>query len=282
MNGEKVGKKIWQGSLLRQEKVILAGKVFWTILAFSMNYAIVGQTVAESNFEKKFSFLPKISVFLHSIDAKPFAVLVLLLFLTRFYQVCGHCEQTGRKRFAVEALSIIASGSLFTGTAIYIYKDLGMMFVGGIQCVKSVIILGGYYLFFQKLFTIASNRYENQMNNRKRDIKIHFFEIDHAGLILFVVLCIVWGGGLFVYYPAIFMGDTEDILYMAYNYPTVLVDTVILPREGVYLTNHHPVLYTGFVRMVMDIVRKFGGGEYKFDIRMRNCAMYRECSHFVL
>ena len=58
-----------------------------------------------------------------------------------------------------------------------------------------------------------------------------------------------------------FMGDTEDILYMAFNYPTGLTDSVLLPRKGVYLTNHHPVLYTGFVRIIMDIVRKFGGGD---------------------
>ena len=40
------------------------------------------------------------------------------------------------------------------------------------------------------------------------------------------------------------MGDTEDIIYMAYNYHTALADTVELISEDVLLVDHHSVLYT--------------------------------------
>lgn len=261
MEGGVNGKKSRQWLLWNRGKVILACKVFLTMLAFSMNYGIVEKETAGRNFSKIYSFLPSISVFLNAIDARPLITLILLWFLVKYYASSHMDTAHGRKRFAVEILAMTASISLFTGTAIYRYNNLGIMFLGGMQSVKSFLILGGYYLFFQKLFTVMTSTYGNWLDNRKYCFKVWFFERDYAGLLIFIVLLTVWSGVLFVYYPAIFMGDTENILYMAFNYRTNLADTVLLPREGVYLTNHHPVLYTGFVRVVMDIVRKFGGGD---------------------
>lgn len=254
-------RKIFKEDGLNWPKLLLSGKVLWTVLAFSMNYGIAERKIAERNFEKIYSFLPDISVFLNGIDAQPLITLLLLWFLGKYYKISDAGIRDRRKRFTVEMLTLIASISLFTGTAIYRYESLDILFLGGIQCVKSFIIAGGYYLFFQKLFTIMTNVYEKLMDNRKNGPVIYFFERKYVGLFVFITLLILWGGTLFVYYPAFFMGDTEDILYMAFNYPTGLADAVLLPREDVYLTNHHPILYTGFIRIIMDIVRKFGGGD---------------------
>lgn len=254
-------RKIFKEDGLNWQKLLLSGKALWTVLAFSMDYGIVERKIAERNFEKIYSFLPDISAFLNGIDAQPLITLLLLWFLVKYYKISNADIEDRKKRFIVKMLTLIASISLFTGIAIYKYKSLDILFLGGMQCVKSFIIVGGYYLFFQKLFTIMTNAYEKLMNNQKNCSVSYFFERKYVGLFVFITLLILWGGTLFVYYPAFFMGDTEDILYMAFNYPTGLADAVLLPREDVYLTNHHPILYTGFIRIIMDIVRKFGGGD---------------------
>lgn len=245
---------------MKWKKAVLAGKVLLSVFAFSMSYAVVGQELAERNYQKIYSLIPNTSIFFNSIDAPPFKSLILLLLLIKFYQICDDSGLNGGKRFAVNILAFIASVSLWTGNAIYKYDGLEIMFLGIIQSVKSFIILWGYYLFFQKLFFVMVSGYESFVQNRKYCTGTDFFNEKYAGIIIFMSLLLVWGGVLFIYYPAIFMGDTEDILYMAFNYPTRLIDSVILPREGMYLTNHHPVAYTVFIRVVMEVVRKFGGG----------------------
>lgn len=255
-------KRIFKEDGLNWQKIVLSGKVLWTVISFSLNYGIVERETVERNFEKIYSFLPDISVFFNGIDAQPLTTLFLLWFFVKYYKSSDAGIGYGKKRFTVEMLTLIASTSLFTGTAIYKYESLDILFLGKIQCVKSFIIVGGYYLFFQKLFTIMTNEYDKLMNNRKTCFSIHFFEKKYVGLLVFITLLVLWGGTLFVYYPAMFMGDTEDILYMAFNYPTGLTDSVLLPRKGVYLTNHHPVLYTGLLELLWILSENLGEGTY--------------------
>lgn len=245
---------------MKRDRVILTGKILLTVLAFSMNYTIVGQEAAERNFEKIYSFIPRISAFLCSIDARSLKTLLLLLLFIYLFQIPDDRKLSGRTRIAAEILSLTAAVSLLAGNAIYKYDGLEVMFSGVIQSVKSLVIMGGYYLFFQKLFCLLPSGYEWCLKNGRNCSGARFFQGKYARIILFATLLVVWGGVLFIYYPAIFMGDTEDILYMAFNYPTGLSDTVTFPREGVYLTNHHPVLYTALIRCIMEIVRIFGGG----------------------
>ncbi len=253
------GKSIFREGRLNWQKVFLSGKILWTVLAFSLNYGIVEKEIAERNFEEIHSLLQSVSIFLNAVDAQPVTTLIIVWFLAKYYMISDTGIGSGRKRFAIESLTLIACVSLFTGTAIYKYESLGIMFLGGMQCIKSLIIVSGYYLFFHKLFSVMSSAYEKRVNDQKVCRVIRFFEKKYVGLYIFITLLSVWGVVLFIYYPAIFMGDTEDIIYMALNYPTGLTDTVLLPREGVYLTNHHPVLYTVFIRIVMDIVGRYGG-----------------------
>lgn len=274
--GEEKNKKnnwntIWQECILSWDRVILVGEVLLTVLAFSMNYEIVGQEVAENNFEKIYSQLPSISVFLRSIDAQPLKTFVLLCFLIKLYRSSIDNKISRRKRFAVGILSLIASVSLLVGNAIYKYDGLEILFLGGIQCTKSFIVLGGYYLFFRNLFTIMVNAYEKNLINKKNSFKIGFFDRKYAGIIVFTALLILWGMVLFIYYPAIFMGDTEDIVYMAFNYPTFLTKTVVLPKEGVYLTNHHPVMYTAFIGFMMKTFKAWGSNGAIFACAIVQC-----------
>lgn len=236
-------KEIIGGNELRRERVVLAGKVFLTVLAFSMNYAIVEQNAAEENFEKIFSIIPNISAFLHSIDAQPFKVLMLILIMIPLFRKSAGSQLTGRKRAAVELLTLAATVSLLVGKAAYQYEGLEIMFLGITQSAKSFVLIAGYYLFFRQLFHIMLNGYERYMEKRTYCAAAGFFHRKYAGMIIFLALLSVWGIVLFVYYPAIFMGDTEDILYMAF--------------EKASLTNHHPVLYTVLVGSIMKF---FSGG----------------------
>ena len=55
------------------------------------------------------------------------------------------------------------------------------------------------------------------------------------------------------------MGDSEDVIYMAYNHPTKVGSSVVPIKEGIYITNHHPAVYTGYVSLFLHVVRALGG-----------------------
>lgn len=56
-------KRIFKEDGLNWQKIVLSGKVLWTVISFSLNYGIVERETVERNFEKIYSFLPDISVF---------------------------------------------------------------------------------------------------------------------------------------------------------------------------------------------------------------------------
>ncbi|MDE7324440.1 MAG: hypothetical protein K2N73_17340 [Lachnospiraceae bacterium] len=243
---------------LKQKKIIFIGKVMLSLLAFSLNYAIVDGETADRNFEQIYSFIPRLSAFFHSIDAQPLRTLALLFILIRLYQITD-CDRTaGRKKYAMAVWAAIASVSLLAGNAICKYGELEIMFTGTVQIVKGSIIFCGYYLFFYKLCSLMVYGYERYMGHKTYCLESKFFHAKYAGVYIFGMLLIAWGLALLVYYPAIFMGDTEDILYMAFNYPTKLAETVKLPREGIYLTNHHPIIYTVIIGYVIKASKSLG------------------------
>lgn len=247
-----------EGDTLGQKKVILIGKVFVSLLAFSINYSIVDGGTAERNFELIYSVFPRLSVFFHSIDAQPLKTLVLLFLLVRMYRVTDFPLTVGRKKYAMAVWAAIASISLLAGNAVCKYDGLDVMIAGAVQIAKSVIIFCGYYLFFYKLCSLMVYGYERYREHGTGSLGSAFFHKKYAGICVFGMLLMAWGLVLFVYYPAIFMGDTEDILYMAFNYPTNLSETVKMPREGIYLTNHHPVIYTVFIGNVIKVSKSLG------------------------
>ncbi len=230
---------------MKYRKLMLAGRAAWTVLALSMNYAVVTTEQAEQNFEKIYSYLPNISSLLYSIEVNPFIAVLMLGMCVWIYHLPDEVQLSKTKKIGMEIVAFVAAAGFWTGRAVYDHDRLEILFHGTVQCVKSLVILGGYWMLSRKLFYIFA-RGCHVYGNKKVFFEIKFFDNKYAGPFIFLVLMAVWGMVLFVYYPAMFMGDTEDIAYMAH---------------GIYdITNHHPVMYTILLRVFMKMTNIQGGG----------------------
>lgn len=250
-------------------KIEIWGKALFTLLAFFMNYAIVNIKDVQIYFSNEDSFFEELAKILLAIDTDIVWLLVLFAFFVKFYQIKCADKLEGKRKAASILLATMASISLMVGNAFTKYDGIELLVTGMIQLLKSGVVFAGYFMFFYHLMVIGIIQYDKYMDGEK-EIQSAFFEKKKAYFVIFGILMIVWIPTIVAYYPAMFMGDTEDILYMAFNYPTQVAATVKPSIDGIYITNHHPVIYTEFAGTTIRIVRKFGGTD---NLAIFFCAM---------
>lgn len=235
-------------------------KAIITVMALSMNYSIVEDTLAEKNFQKINSFIPELSKILISLDGFSIQSLVLFVALFKFYQSHYFCSVDKRIKLSSAILAIIAAYSFLIGNACYIYGDIMLLAMGKVQKIKSIVVWIGYFILFYHFAIRILEIYLEYLRTCKES-GISFFNRKNVFWIIMGILVIGWLPILYAYYPAMFMGDSENIIYMAFNYPTGLERGVKALAENVYITNHHPVVYTMMIGVVLKLVRALGGND---------------------
>lgn len=235
-------------------------KALITMLAFSMNFAMVESDTAEQIFLRTESFIPKLSKVLLSMNEFSLQSIVFLVLLFKFYQFCDSNKTSTRTKIACAGMAVFASVCFVIGEAFYVCGNIDILVKGLMQLIKLVIAVVGYLIFFYELFILAVQQYDKCLYNEEKKTN-SFFEKKYAFWGIVGILIVAWSPILFSYYPAMFMGDSEDIIYMAYNYPTPLIGTVQLRVEGVNITNHHPVIFTVIVGAVLKLVKTLGGSD---------------------
>ena len=152
-----------------------------------------------------------------------------------------YSDAIGKFKTEEKVLGVLMALTALFGKA---FNDFGstIIFVTGVaQIIKTVLIFSGYLLFFtHAVKAIRHYVHKNLSLNNGFDIENPV----KYQWILFVILMVIWSIHIIGYYPGMFMGDTEDIIYMAYNYHTVWADSVELISDEVLLVDHHSVLYT--------------------------------------
>lgn len=241
-------------------KGICIFKALVVVLAFSMTYPIVEDTVVEQNYSSAYSIFPLLSKFVFALDDFSVWNLIFFFLVIKFYQVTEF-EQISKECKVISAIvAFLGAFSLLIGNAIYLAGSIEILFEGIVQSIKACFIFMGYFMFIYRLCICGCECYMRYMNKSQEDM-INVFNRRYIFWSVTGLFIISWIPILFAYYPAIFMGDTEDIIYMAYNYPTGLLGTVKLRQEGVNLTNHHPVIFTLIVGTVLKLVRGLGGSD---------------------
>lgn len=237
-------------------------KAWITTMSFFMSFTMVESDTAERMFRRTESFIPKLSKVLLSFDDFSLQSIIVFGAIFKFYQFCSKNEDTKGGKTACAIMSVFASLCLVMGEAFYECGDIDILVMGLIQCIKSGIAIVGYAVFFYELFLLVLQQYEKYTCNAGIMIKKKkLFEKNYIYIFLVVLFILAWLPAFFAYYPAMFMGDSEDIIYMAFNYRTGLMETVQLRQEGVNITNHHPVVFTLLTGAVLKLVRGLGGSD---------------------
>lgn len=252
-----------------KKKVKIVLKIAVITLAFFMDYAEVYDTVFEGRFENPYSLISKLYKILISINTdvvkEGICVILLFILLNKTKDICLSLYY----KIIIGILAMLAAVSFFIGNQLYMHGDTYVQFTGCVQIIKSILIVTGYAILFYEMIKLAISSYKNRINIHSYDFS-NFFKYKYMFWKIMIILMVAWLGILWVYYPAMFMGDTEDIIYMAFNYETGLASTVERINESVFLTNHHPVLYTVIIGTIIRIARMCGASD---NIAIFICAL---------
>lgn len=220
------------------KKMMIAAGSVYTAIAFSLQYGIVEDEVIRQVTKSDNRLYCMLLKLLYAIND---AGILSILAVVCCFVLYRYAFSIGKLKTEEKVLGILMALTFLFGKAFDEFGSTIILVTGPVQSVKTILIFSGYLLFFPQCVK-AVRHYFSQNSPFKRG-----FDIENPvkyRRITVLVLLAVWSLHIIAYYPGIFMGDTEDVIYMAYNYHTGLADTVQLISEDVLLVDHHSVLYT--------------------------------------
>lgn len=242
------------------------GKAVLTSAALTMNYGLIADDISTSGYANPQTPFASLSKLLYGIEMPTVTFLLLIGFLTLFYAYIDNRKALSKRTmtevpavWGIRIAAFFAAVCTMIGKLFYVYDDIWMLGRGTIQLLKGLLVLCGLFWLFLGLIWLAVSEYMRYCEkSTDRDLGK---ELDKkkVGIVIAAFIFAAWLPTVMAYYPAVFMGDSENIIYMAYNYPSGLENTVLPLKEGIYVTDHHPVIYTLYVSMILHAVRALGG-----------------------
>jgi hypothetical protein len=230
----------WLAASPSKIKIILYA--VFTGLVFSLNYGVVEDEVFEAAVGAQKGLYQLLYKLLYALpqagENNGIVTILTIFFCIWMYQTAF---SMGKLQMQDRVLGVLMAFTFLFGKS---FEDFGttiILVTGIVQVVKTLLIFAGYLLFFPQCVKVV------RCYLRKNLPMLQMPDMDHPvkyRRVVFVIMLAVWSLHVIAYYPGMFMGDTEDIIYMAYNYHTALADTVELISEDVLLVDHHSVLYT--------------------------------------
>lgn len=235
-------------------------KAVISVTALTMNYGLIADELSQTGYADPETAFGIVSKLLYSIDSPTITTFLLAGFLTLFYLHLYEMDALPRRTMAgVCTMAVFTVFFVITGRLFYIYHDIGLFTRGTVQFIKGLFVFCGLFLLFEGLIRFLVSLFIQYCGRKTENWFGIIFDKRHSGVIIAAILLIAWLPTIAAYYPAVFMGDSEDIIYMAYNYPSGIETSVLPLREGCYVTNHHPVIYTVYVSLILHTVRALGG-----------------------
>lgn len=220
----------------------------FTAVAFHMDMEIVSDEFLSQITNAQTHIAQLLYRLVYSVKVPGMSGMFFVLFCFVLYK---YSASLGSLKTEEKVLGVLMALTCLFGRAFYQYNSTILLVTGFVQTAKTAVMLMGMLLFFPH-FVKAVRQY----------VSLHFRF--RGGLdmespvryrrVVWGILLAVWTIHLAAYFPGMFMGDTEDIIYMAYNYRTGLADTVNLISDDVLVVDHHSVLYT----IVLGFFVKFG------------------------
>ena len=218
----------------------------FTVIVFSMNYDIVSDEVISSISPNCNKITEMILRLVCSVDDYSLMGILALFFCFLLYK---YSFSIGKLKIEECIIGILMALTLLFGASFEKFGTTVILVNGIVQFIKTMIILTGYILFFPQLvkgirYYISKNLVFTKGFDVNDPIKYRRF--------VFGFILAIWSITFIAFFPGVFQGDTEDIIYMFYNYHTGLADSVMRIDESNMWVDHHSVLYTlilgGFVK----------------------------------
>ena len=210
----------------------------YTVIALTMSYDAVSDEIVSNLTSSSNSLYKMIIKVIFSIPEFSVTTCLLTVFIYMMYK---YSYELGKCKIEEKVIGVLMALTMLFGKAFEEYSST-IIFIHGIsQIIKTILILIGYLFFYVNIVKVLRHYMKNHFKLKSG------FDMESAVIyrrVVFAFFVIIWSVHIIGYYPGMFMGDTEDVLYMAYNYHTVWADTVELISPDVLLVDHHSVLYT--------------------------------------
>ena len=210
--------------------------------------------------------------------------LLFLLFFVLFcffynaiYRFCFSGDQSLRKKICTGIPSLLLTLSVLFGYSYQETDSWDLVFGHHLQLAKSMIAFTGLIIFFyyviNALYTLACRMLRS---GEDRSIHIGFIRRylsvlrSHPYIVTFATLFIVNLPYMIFSYPAVFTGDSSDMILQAFNIPGGSDESVILLSPDVLLNQRHPVAYTllihGFLVFFINVFHSANAGLFMISI----------------
>lgn len=227
----------------------------FTVAALSINQAMVSDDVVEGISQHAghlTSMLIKLSC---SIEDYSIAGILAVLFCVVLYRYAFSQRKLKRHEWV---LGVLMALTFVFGRAFEEFGTTAVLVTGLVQMVKTLVSLTGGCLFFPQLIKGVECYVAEHVRPESG------FELSDAvryRQVIFAFIVIVWSVTYIAFFPGVFQGDTEDIIYMSYNYHTTLADSVVRIDEGSMWVDHHSVFYTVLLGAFVKSARALCGNE---------------------
>ena len=235
------------------------------VMALTTDYGLIADEQSlsgYSNSETLFGTVSKLFYAIEPLTLNSFLLIVLLTFFNMHLYPIGALSK--RNIRIAKGAAFLSAFFAMIGKLFYVYNDIWLLTRGTVQMLKGLFVFAGLFLLFFGLIKFSIFEYirycEKTVRNKSGDYVCALFSMKYAGILTAAFILAAWMPTITAYYPAVFMGDSEDIIYMAYNYPSGIETSVLPLKEGIYITDHHPVIYTGYISLILHAVRALGGG----------------------
>lgn len=217
--------------------VILLLGIF-TVMSLSMDLAMVtDETVGmvSGDLGRLTGILVKLAC---SVGDYSIAGILAVFFCFVLYR---YSFEIGKIKIYELVLGVLMALTFLFGRAFDEFGSPQILVTGVAQVVKSFLILaGGILCFSQSIKAVVSNLGENVSISGGFDVE----DAARYRRLMFAFIVMAWSITYIAFFPGLFQGDTDDIIYMSYNYHTALADTVVRIDESSMWVDHHSVFYT--------------------------------------
>ena len=206
------------------------------------------------NYEKLYA--SGLKLIHHAINVSPLITAIIVIAIACFYQKFNKKEY--RTNWLQNLFSIFFAVTMVVGKSFEITNSFQLITKSKVMVLVSIFALIGYFFFFKIVFQFLNCKLNkiklNKIQFKRNNKLIQLFD-NHPFACSFIVMFVVYGIYIVVFYPGVLNYDTCYEILQAFNIHTKYADWVIQLDSNVNITNHHPVLYTLFVGTCMKLGR---------------------------
>ena len=210
----------------------------FTVTTLSMSQAVVSDDAVREISQHAghlTSMLIKLSC---SIEDYSIASILAVFFCFILYRYTLSRRKLERHEWV---LGILMALTFVFGRAFEEFDTTAVLVTGLVQTIKTLMMLAGGCLFFPQMIKAVKCYASGRVS---WDSGFDLSDAVRYRRVIFAFIVIVWSITYIAFFPGVFQGDTEDIIYMSYNYHTGLADSVVRIDGSSMWVDHHSVLYT--------------------------------------